>query len=111
MSPRRSERVLLQIRVIVVAQLEDRTSVRFDAFTLAVNAHGGLLDVSFRLSRGQKILLAHPVTGVEESCRVVDARSTDYGTFAVAFEFDSPSPRFWPISFPPKDWDLVEAQR
>jgi hypothetical protein len=108
---RRSERVLLQIRVIVVTQLEYGKSVRFDAFTLVVNAHGGLLEMSLKLSKGQKMLLANPVTGVEESCRVVDVKSTGDGTFAVTFEFDKPSPRFWPISFPPRDWDLVAAQR
>jgi len=111
MNRRRSERVLLQVRVIVVTQLEHGKSVRFDAFTLVVNAHGGLLEMSLKLSGGQKILLANPVTGAEESCKVVGVKGTGNGTFAVAFEFDRPCPRFWPISFPPKDWDLVAAQR
>jgi hypothetical protein len=24
----------------------------------------------------------------------------------VAFEFDQPAPKFWPVTFPPVDWGL-----
>jgi hypothetical protein len=37
----------------------------------------------------------------------IDQPSADY--FAVAFEFDRPSPKFWPVTFPPADWELPKS--
>jgi hypothetical protein len=37
----------------------------------------------------------------------IDQPSADY--FAVAFEFDQPAPKFWPVTFPPKDWGVPES--
>jgi hypothetical protein len=102
---RRSERVMLQIPVTVLAETADRVQVRENTHTLVVNAHGGLVKLKMDLLAGQPITLVNPQTGVEESGHVVriDEPSPDY--FAVAFEFERPSPKFWPVVFPPKDWD------
>jgi hypothetical protein len=107
---RRSERVLLQIRVHVVVEIEEGKPVRSDAFTLVVNAHGGLLEMSLKVSKGQKLRLSSPVAGLEETCTVVAVRSAPEASYTVGFEFDRPCPHFWPISFPPKDWHVVEAK-
>ncbi len=103
---RRSERVMLQIRVTVLAETPDRVQVQEDTHTLVVNAHGGLMKLKMDLLEGQPIILVNPQTGVEESCHVVriDQPSPDY--FAVAFEFERPSPKFWPVTFPPSDWEV-----
>ncbi|HZV86937.1 MAG TPA: PilZ domain-containing protein [Candidatus Binatus sp.] len=102
---RRSERVMLQIPVTVLAETADRVQVRENTHTLVVNAHGGLVKLKMDLLAGQPITLVNPQTGVEESGHVVriDEPSPDY--FAVAFEFERPSPKFWPVVFPPKDWE------
>lgn len=110
MNRRRSERVLLQLRVIVVAEIAPAKTARMDAFTLVVSAHGGLLEMSVKLPKGQKLLLSNPAAGVEAKCTVVSARAGRDGSYAVAFEFDHPSPQFWSLSFPPKDWGLVAAE-
>jgi hypothetical protein len=34
---------------------------------------------------------------------------SEEGRFSVAFEFESPAPHFWPVSFPPADWSSVES--
>ena len=99
----------LQIWLVVETEIERGKPVRLDAFTLVVNAHGGLLEMSLNVPKGQKLLLSNPALGAQQACRVVEARSSQDGFFAVAFEFDSPAPQFWPIAFPPKDWNLVEA--
>ena len=106
---RRSERVMLQIRVKVLAEAADRAQVQEDTHTLVVNAHGGLMKLRAELLVGQPIVLVNPQSGMEQSCRVVriDQAGGDY--FAVAFEFDSPSPKFWPIVFPPADWEVPKA--
>ena len=103
---RRSERVMLQIPVIVVAETRERVQVKEEAQTLVVNAHGGLLKVKMELLAGQPMLLVNSTNGLEQSCRVVRIEQTSQDYFAVAFEFDRPSPKFWPVVFPPADWGL-----
>ncbi|HTQ63004.1 MAG TPA: PilZ domain-containing protein [Candidatus Solibacter sp.] len=103
---RRSERVMLQIPITVFAETPDRAQMQEDTHTLVVNAHGGLMKLKMELLQGQPINLQNPQTGAKQSCRVVriDQPSPDY--FAVAFEFDRPAPKFWPVVFPPSDWAL-----
>jgi len=110
MNRRRSERVPLQIRVVVETEVEQGKLVRLEAFTVAVNAHGGLLEMSLKVAQGHKLLLANPAMCVKQACRVVEVRSSQDGFFAVAFEFDSPAPHFWPIAFAPTDWGQVQAK-
>lgn len=106
---RRSERVMLQIPVKVLAETPDRAQIEEDTHTLVVNAHGGLMKLKADLHVGQPIVLVNPQTGIEQGCRIVrvDQASADY--FAVAFEFDTPSPKFWPVTFPPKDWEVAHV--
>ena len=102
--------MLLQMRLVVDAEIEPGKSVRLDAFSLVANAHGGLLEMSLRVSKGQKLLLSIPSAGLQERATVVAVRGAEDGGYAVAFEFDSPAPQFWPVSFPPEDWNWVEAK-
>jgi hypothetical protein len=103
---RRSERVMLQIPVKVLAETPDSVHVEEDTHTLVVNAHGGLMKLKAELLVGQPFILVSPHTRMEQSCRVVrvDQPTADY--FAVAFEFDLPAPKFWPVTFPPQDWGV-----
>jgi hypothetical protein len=103
---RRSERVMLQIPVKLITLSAERVPVEEQTHTLVVNAHGGLLKLKLELLQGQPIVLVNPQNGMKQACRVVriDQPSADY--FAVAFEFDQPAPKFWPVTFPPKDWDV-----
>ena len=91
---RRSERVMLQIPVKVLAETPDSVHVEENTHTLVVNAHGGLMRLKAELLVGQPFILVNPQSGIEQSCRVVrvDQPSADY--FAVAFEFDFPAPKF-----------------
>ena len=106
---RRSERVMLQIPVKVMTETPERKPVEEDTHTLVVNAHGGLLKLKLELFQGQPIMLVNPQNGMKQGCRVVriDQPSADY--FAVAFEFDQPAPKFWPVTFPPKDWGVAPS--
>ena len=106
---RRSERVMLQIPVKVLAETADRAQVEEDTHTLVVNAHGGLLRLKAELLVGQPVVLVNPQSGMEQSCRVVRIDQAGSGSFAVAFEFDRPSPKFWPVVFPPTDWGVPKA--
>jgi len=102
---RRSERVMLQIPVTVLAETRDRVQVQEKTHTLVVNAHGGLIKLKMDLLAGQPIILVNPQTGVEESGHVVRIEQPSPDYFAIAFEFERPSPNFWPVVFPPRDWE------
>ena len=101
---RRSQRVMLQIAVLIRAELPDGSPVQVQALTLVVNAHGGLLKSPLMLTVSQKIMLGNPQTGREVRCRVVRTERSSSEMVTTAFEFDEPTTRFWPISFPPEDW-------
>ncbi len=106
---RRSERVMLRVRITVIAEDIERQRQQVEALTQVVNAHGGLLKTQMELHVGQSMLLVNPQNKVEQSCRVVRVDDTAEGDFAVAFEFDSANPKFWPVVFPPEDWVSVPA--
>jgi hypothetical protein len=108
---RRSERVMLRMRVTVFAEDLERKRHEMEALTQVVNAHGGLMKIAKELHVGQPMLLVNPQNKVEQGCRVVRVEDTAEGDFAVAFEFDTPSPKFWPVVFPPEDWQAPAADR
>ena len=103
---RRSERVVLRMTVLLVAEDEDRKQVQERAETQVVNAHGGLLKLRQHLHVGQSFLLNNPKNGSEMSCRVVRIEEDGMDFYKLAFEFDRPAPNFWPIVFPPADWTV-----
>ena len=49
------------------------------------------------------MLLKNPQNEAEQACRVVRVDDTADGDFAVAFEFATRNPRFWPVVFAPED--------
>ena len=105
---RRSERVLLQVVVLIRANMPDGRCVQVQAFTSVVNAHGGLLAAPMKFETNQKILLINPHSRKEVGCKVVRVEGQTEGLYETAFEFDQRDPGFWPISFPPKDWAATE---
>jgi hypothetical protein len=101
---RRSERVMLCMTVLVLAEDEERQLQKLEAQTQVVNAHGGLFKIKTHLHVGQSFLLNNPRGTFEIGCRVVRIEDVGLEYFHVAFEFDHPAPDFWPIVFPPMDW-------
>jgi hypothetical protein len=101
---RRSTRVLIQIPVQALFRTASGIEQRMDIFTLAVNAHGCLLAMETKPKDGQKMSLFNAKSAAEQTGRVVRSKRAPEGYFAVAFEFDSPSPHLWSILTPPEDW-------
>ncbi len=106
---RRSERVMLQMRITVMAQDIEHQPQQEEALTLIVNAHGGMMKMKMELHVGQSIRLLNPRNKVQQNCRVVRIDDTATEFFSVAFEFDEPNPKFWPVVFPPADWAAPRA--
>jgi len=106
---RRSERVMLQMRITVIAEDTEHKPRQEEALTLIVNAHGGLLKMKMDVHVGQPMRLLNPHNKVEQNCRVVRVDESGTEFFSVAFEFDQPNPKFWPVVFPPTDWTAPSA--
>ena len=102
---RRSQRVALQIAVLIRTETGDGKRIEVQALTLVVNAHGGLLQSSFSAEANQRITLVNPKTGLEVRCRVVRVDQSSSEIKTMAFEFNERNAQFWPISFPPEDWE------
>jgi len=105
---RRSQRVLLQVAVYITTEMARGKRIRVQAFTQAVNAHGGMLDAPIRMIVGQRLTLVNPQSEKEVGCHVVRVDDPSDGSYPTAFEFDNPSPHFWRIGFPPIDWVVTQ---
>jgi hypothetical protein len=106
---RRSERVVLRMTVMVLAENEERKQIHERAETQVVNAHGGLMRMRQHLHVGQSFLLNNPANKKEISCRVVRIDEDGMEFYNIAFEFDRAAANFWPITFPPADWTASPA--
>ena len=95
---------MLQMKIKVIAEDIERKPRQEEALTLVVSAHGGLLKMKMDLHVGQPMLVVNPQNQIEQHCRVVRVEDTSPEYFSVAFEFDKPNPKFWPVVFPPDDW-------
>ena len=101
---RRSQRVTLQVVVLMRVGLPDGRYVQVQAFTSVVNAHGGLLESPLKLTTNQNFLLINPLSRLEVGCKVVKVDGPTSAVYDVAFEFDQRNAQFWAISLPPEDW-------
>ncbi len=101
---RRSQRLFLQIRIVVEGTLPDKSPFREQTQTLVLNAHGALVEMATQLDPGQIVTLQNVSTGESIECTTKHATPVGPGKLSTAFEFSHPSPEFWHISFPPDDW-------
>ena len=101
---RRSERVILRVAVAVSVDFYDGTVISEATVTQVVNAHGGLLSLRMEVESEQKFLLNNLKTGKVRECSGDRTEKAGNSEPLVAFQFTIPSPDFWPIVFPPKDW-------
>ena len=106
---RRSQRVTVQVAVLLRAEAPRHECGPLPAFAASVNAHGGLLLSPRRVRAGQKITLVIPQSGKEAVGRVLQSQMFSEASFATIFQFDKQSPRFWPVASPPPDWSVVSA--
>jgi PilZ domain len=101
---RRSQRVMVRVSVMVVAEGADKKSVSEETRTVTVNAHGAMILLGLKVSIGQLLALRNERTGEEVACRVVYLSPHESEKRQVGVDFMNPCPRFWRISFPPSDW-------
>jgi hypothetical protein len=112
-SRRRSQRLFLQVRIIVEGTLVNNKAFKEDTHTIIVNAHGALVEMDTSLEQGQSVTLQNVRTSDKIECTVKLVQRASGGKYSTAFEFIQPNPGFWRISFPPEDWTIrnPEAKR
>jgi len=75
-----------------------------EAITLAINAHGALVQLKARLTSGSTVHMQHKHTEEEQECSVVFLGPVRSGKAEIGLEFSRPCPTFWRVAFPPEDW-------
>lgn len=101
---RRSQRLFLQVRVVVEGKLADKSPFKEETHTIVVNAHGALVEMGISLEQGQVVTLQNVRTSEKTECTVKLVTPAETKKFNTAIEFANPNPGFWRISFPPDDW-------
>lgn len=105
---RRSQRVLLRVRASIHVALNGK-QVTFEATTLSVNTQGAMLVLKQNLPMETRLVLEHGTTRERVACKVARPAKEMPEGYQIPIEFDSPSPDFWKIAFPPADWRPEEA--
>jgi PilZ domain len=95
---RRAQRVLLRIRVVVHVAGKPAT---LEGNTHTVSASGAMLILPEGLAEGTKVTVENPKAQSKIEARVVRPPQMSHEGSLVPIEFDSPSPNFWGIFFPP----------
>lgn len=103
---RRSERILLDVPVVICGEPADRPAFREETFTLTVSAHGALLMLATKVALGQRLVVMNPQNWDEREARVSYLGPDRAGLAQVGVEFLEPAPEFWAVNTPPADWKL-----
>jgi hypothetical protein len=105
---RRSQRVMLRIPVCLKITVAGK-AVTAGANTVSVNDHGAMVLCPRSFPSGTTIELENERTNERMNCRVTRAPIENPDGYLIPLEFATPSPKFWGISFPPRDWKPFEG--
>ena len=103
-APRRSQRVIVKVSVMILAEGADNKPVSEETRTVTVNAHGAVILLGLKVSIGQLLTPRNSRTEEEVACRVVYVSPHESEKRQVGVDSMMSCPRFWRISFPPPDW-------
>jgi hypothetical protein len=103
-SHRRSQRLLIQIPVVVSGQVDRGTPFSEETNTVVLNAHGALVQLNTVVQIGQKITLQNVRSQETQEVTIVFVAPAEGRKSNVALEFTRPRPDFWHVAFPPEDW-------
>ena len=104
---RRSQRVRLRVSVKLHVSIPERPET-IEAQTADVNDNGAVLTCPENFPMDARFILEHKSSRQRVGCRVTRTPSVIHGGFLVPVEFDTATPGFWHISFPPADWKALE---
>ncbi len=102
---RRSERVLMDVPVVIRGESAERRTFREETFTVTISAHGALVMLEASVSLGQKLLVVNSKNHEEREGRVAFKGPAHAGLAQVGVEFTHPAPEFWQLDAPPRSWN------
>ena len=100
---RRSQRVMVRVPVTLQLIVAGKPVV-VKAATDSVNDHGAMLQCIRTFPSETVLELKNDRTGDKMPCRVTRTPLENTDGYLIPVEFSAPSPAFWRISFPPRDW-------
>lgn len=100
--------MLLRVRANIHVAVKGKPTT-LQALTVSVNPQGALVLLKEALPAETRLVLEHSSTREKVACRVTRAAKEMPEGFHVPVEFDSPTPGFWKIDFPPVDWRPEEV--
>ena len=110
MERRRSERLLLDVGLLITGQSVERKLFQEETFTISVSAHGALMVLSTKVALGQRLFVKNRRTQNEMESRVTRF-GPPYGKQAqVGVDFARPAPMFWPVDPLPNSWKFLAKQ-
>lgn len=80
-----------------------------ETLTTVINAHGALIGLTAKVTKGQIVSIKTKHSPEEQECRVIWIGPTAEGKAQCGIEFVKPAPNFWRVSFPPSDWSPSSA--
>ena len=95
---RRAHRVAASMPVLIYGH-STQAPFAEPSDTANVSSTGGLVPLSTRVMRFQKLVITNLQTNQDAICRVARLVPTDESRTLVALEFLQPTPRFWAIDF------------
>ena len=95
MQRRRSERMALDVSVLVRGEATDSPPFQEETFTTSVSAHGALVMLASKVTPGQILVVKNLLTDGEKPARVVRFGAPYGGIDRVGLEFLEPAPEFW----------------
>lgn len=106
---RRSERLLLDMALVVRGESTESQPFQEKTFTISVSAHGTLLVLATKVALGQTLLLSGAHSQDEVVGRVVRFGIPRGGLAQVGFDFAQPAPELWPLESPPDSWRSLSS--
>jgi hypothetical protein len=95
---RASERMFLQVPVMVHGTCRDRTSFQEETSTVVVNAGGGLVTLSSGVDVGDTVMVVNKTTKRSHECRIVYRGKDWEGKPQAAIAFGGAIPNFWRVT-------------
>jgi hypothetical protein len=107
---RRTQRVLMRVRIKVSGHNTSASQFDEQTHTLAVNAHGASILLSASVKNGQRLKLLNEATGDAAECIVAYVGQRQADPMEVGVSFVLPNSTFWHVVFPPDGWTPPSAE-